>query len=1108
MNIRGGVKCAGAGILLVAGLATSMFAQQPVSPRVALLATTLNADSEKFLELATAELTARGGFELVERQAIRQVLGEQALALQQDASGVAVGRLLRADVVGVLETTPDGKEAGGFAVLDTATGVSYWSEGLDQTDIEGVAGEMARGVAAALEKRGRAGALGTVCVLGARNAEFPRNMDVFCETAAYLLERRLVANPALATLDRRRLETVVSENSLPGVESKSAALRASLRLVELDFRRGAADGEIKVLARVTDAAGALIAQPEVAGLQDAAVLAEDLQAALAEVLHAAPHAAAGDRAAEAKRFRVQGKILWGRDLKDQAIQALDAAYALASGDVPDVTAYVDALVEQAQNKAREGKYEKSLDLMRRALDVEETHRVWHSAAGDDLRDPFIFAMGRCKLNLPAADPLRGEFEELRHRYLRILGLTVTPDETSQPAVRAFPQICFDGVPAYYPNDCSEQLRFRTSSARVLCLDAAEFYGILNSRLDAWFRREEDPAQPHDAGIVVTLNGLCASAYRDVWDSRGWIPFDDAYLRGMRDLAARFQAHPRLVVRLEGMYFEQLIDVCLQGRGGPAVDPAVRQSQSEQILELALAGAADPATPPGDVPVLYDLAARMASAYRGNRELSTPKDWTDAHLHRIALQMFDNRHVSGTILTMMEHEQVDFEKYRRPILWRLKAVQNDRSYRRFNLSQRDLRNLLRVLPAAPSPTATDAAGAPPADMRVLWQTPAPQDWRNRLVGLHIEGERTLYAYAGYNGDFQRTRDPQIDLLRVDLADGRAERFGSIQIRTCWAERFYNIHSACPGDFIEDSACSAAHLWLATSGDGVYGVPLNPAAGDPIHIGVADGLPSDNVHAVLPVGGKLYVGCGQEGTEGYLVRCDPATKASQIVVSTLRASPETPLDAMTNGFHLQKMIHDEPRNRLLLMVNGQRDGAEGTLWEYRLDDGGMRVLLESEWPARAVEAGADGLVQLYLNRVLTPQYVFYYGIAEFDPRTDAARLRLANQKRGAGKALPLLPDTCHYQKLYYRSAALADDWLYHFGVASKDGADVVELRRISLATREVQPVPGQPAQPVECFLDARMGKAVNLFYWGWLRWLPKSRVLVIGNGGQFTAVQVGS
>ena len=71
---------------LIAGLAASLFAQEPVPPREALLATTLNADSEKFLELATAELTARGGIELVERQAIRQVLGEQALARSSPAS--------------------------------------------------------------------------------------------------------------------------------------------------------------------------------------------------------------------------------------------------------------------------------------------------------------------------------------------------------------------------------------------------------------------------------------------------------------------------------------------------------------------------------------------------------------------------------------------------------------------------------------------------------------------------------------------------------------------------------------------------------------------------------------------------------------------------------------------------------------------------------------------------------------------------------------------------------------------------------------------------------------------------------------------------------------
>ena len=79
----------------------------------------------------------------------------------------------------------------------------------------------------------------------------------------------------------------------------------------------------------------------------------------------------------------------------------------------------------------------------------------------------------------------------------------------------------------------------------------------------------------------------------------------------------FQAHPRLVVRLEGLYFSQLIDACLQGRGGPVVDPDARRSACERNLEMALAGTSDPATPPGDIPVLYELAARMAVDSRGN-----------------------------------------------------------------------------------------------------------------------------------------------------------------------------------------------------------------------------------------------------------------------------------------------------------------------------------------------------------------------------------------------------------------------------------------------------------------------------------------------------------
>ena len=78
---------------------------------------------------------------------------------------------------------------------------------------------------------------------------------------------------------------------------------------------------------------------------------------------------------------------------------------------------------------------------------------------------------------------------------------------------------------------------------------------------------------------------------------------------------------------------------------------------------------------------------------------------------------------------------------------------------------------------------------------------------------------------------------------------------------------------------------------------------------------------------------------------------------------------------------------------------------------------------------------------------------------------------------------------------RSVALeADGWVYHFGETIEDGVGTPEFRRISPATREVQAV-GVPS-------------GNNVEYYGWLRWLPQSRVLLVGDGRQIRAVQVGN
>jgi cephalosporin-C deacetylase-like acetyl esterase len=196
---------------------------------------------------------------------------------------------------------------------------------------------------------------------------------------------------------------------------------------------------------------------------------EKLQAALADVLHTTPQAARGDRAAEAKRFRTQGKILWERGLQVQAIQSLDAAYALDPGTPEDITVYVDILIERASGWVREKDSVQALEFMRRALDVETAHQVWHSNAGGDYNDKMISAMGKCKRLLLDEGGSRDEFHELRQRYKSILGLTTDPAETSRVGFQQSLRTCYDGVPSYYSADASPYLQFRVTPARTLGL---------------------------------------------------------------------------------------------------------------------------------------------------------------------------------------------------------------------------------------------------------------------------------------------------------------------------------------------------------------------------------------------------------------------------------------------------------------------------------------------------------------------------------------------------------------------------------------------------------------------------------------------------------------
>jgi len=1083
-------------VACLAGLVMGVHAQEAAKPRVALVATTMNPDSEKFLDLALVELTQRGDIEIVERQDIRKVMGEQELVLGQAEGTLAVGRLLRADVIGVLETSPDGKEAGGFAVLDTATGVSYWNQGLDAKSIEGVAGEIVAGVSAALDKRGRAGNLSTVCMLGARNAEFPRSMDVFCETVAYLLDRQLVANPSVTTLDRRRLESVISENTLPGVESKSDSLLPALRLVELDFRRGESEDEIKVLARVTDSGGNLLAQPEVTGPVDTAELADRLRVALAEALQILPQAMKGNREKEANRFRRQGQILWGRGMQSQAIQSLDAAYALNPGTKSQISDYADALYHRANSMAREEHFETALEFMDRAFDVEDRHGVRHKHMAESGRDITLTALMECKKGISLDSPLRTEYDRLRRRYITAIGLTDSSGTPSAATLNAEAStLCIvGGVPVLYPRNYSEQLRFPVIASLILSRDANEFFQLLEVRLRPWFKREADPNQPHDAGIITTLDSLCGGHLnRYVWDSRGCIPFDSTYVAGLRDIATRFKAHPRRVVQLEGDFFELWIDVEVEERGGQAVPPGELAQRARALVDAALAAAGQGnALPAGDLAIVYEMAARAAMLMPPPPEGMPAGALWRKELLRISQAMFGHGYVSGAVLNTIMKPHIEFSTYRLPVLRLLNIARNDPSTIWSGITRREVKEYLKALP-----TEKQASGWKNVS-RLMWEAPKPPSHWARQVGLPVQGEEALYAFTGWEPPYFPNDGALVDLLRIDVESGRKEPLGRIHPQTCWVGQYSDAQMGigCEGDFIENAVRLDGHLWIATSGDGLYGVPLKPGE-NPIHIGMTDGLPSDVIHSVAVAGDVLYVGCGEFKTEGYLATYDPVTKQCAVIVSTMRASPETPLDSLQGGFRIRAIVPDLPRARILLVIdNGDLKPATG-LWECRLAGGEIRQLLQMDRAAHSIHMAADGKLWIYplCRNEWRPvrEKHGWYGAVEFDPETDSARLAFASKKKGAGPTLPVRSDTRIFGTLHHAGAMVAEGWLYHFAEITVDGDTVMELRRVSLATREIQAIDGGLFRG-------------NIYHLGWIRWLPGKRIILAGDGERIVAVQM--
>ncbi len=217
--------------------------------RVALVSGDRRDGAADAVDLALTKLGADERFVMLERDEIRRVLEEQKLTasgLVDATQVIAIGKLLTTDLFAVVEAGPgDGAGGGddtaaGLIVFDARSGVRYWDAALPNSgqDLEVTTQAILSAIGQAADKRSRQQTgLHTVGFVTVRNADLPRSEDGLCEAVGFLAERGLPRSPDVAVLERRRLEHVNAERSLPAAE-EPADLVASLSTIEPRDRPG------------------------------------------------------------------------------------------------------------------------------------------------------------------------------------------------------------------------------------------------------------------------------------------------------------------------------------------------------------------------------------------------------------------------------------------------------------------------------------------------------------------------------------------------------------------------------------------------------------------------------------------------------------------------------------------------------------------------------------------------------------------------------------------------------------------------------------------------------------------------------------------------------
>ena len=201
--------------------------------------------SRECLALAEVELSRGGDIALVERREIARLLAEgncRSARSVDAAAAVRAGKLLRADVLAVVETDPQSSQALGFLVFETASGMHLCDRALAEGDPEQAGPADCRGGPPGGDRNGLCGPCAARLLPGLRAQRRP------AACGQSLVRRRgaarrapLTNSPDIVVLERKRFEFDQAGGG-PGANSakklSETRLLAAVLIGEIEIRRG------------------------------------------------------------------------------------------------------------------------------------------------------------------------------------------------------------------------------------------------------------------------------------------------------------------------------------------------------------------------------------------------------------------------------------------------------------------------------------------------------------------------------------------------------------------------------------------------------------------------------------------------------------------------------------------------------------------------------------------------------------------------------------------------------------------------------------------------------------------------------------------------------